>query len=217
MIICILCVVWLNLLCCFYFYIGLFIGLFIFVVVLIGMLYVVMLQLENWFYYDVLYGFVEGILQLFSVQIVVVEEVIQGNLWLLVVCLVFVLGEIMCIMFVDLGFGELEFWVIFVDLIVLWVKGDMMVYGISGILLLCQWIDYVYCFLLLGDSGRLYSELVVFWMWVVVFGGIVLWVMMCLKWWLNNVLQNYCWLYVMLGWGLLVGMLFFFVIGLIWL
>nr|VXZ81554.1 Uncharacterised protein [Klebsiella pneumoniae] len=39
------------------------------------------------------------------------------------------------------------------------MKGDMTVYGTSGILPLRQWIDYAHRSLLLGDSGRLYSEL----------------------------------------------------------
>ncbi len=42
----------------------------------------------------------------------------------------------------------------------------MTVYGTSGILPLRQWIDYAHRSLLLGDSGRLYSELAASWMWV---------------------------------------------------
>ena len=38
-------------------------------------------------------------------------------------------------------------------------KRQMTVYGTSGILPLRQWIDYAHRSLLLGDSGRLYSEL----------------------------------------------------------
>ncbi len=53
----------------------------------------------------------------------------------------------------------------FVDPIALRVKGDMTVYGTSGILPLRQWIDYAHRSLLLGDSGRLYSELAASWMW----------------------------------------------------
>lgn len=53
----------------------------------------------------------------------------------------------------------------------------MTVYGTSGILPLRQWIDYAHRSLLLGDSGRLYSELAASWMWVAALGGIALWAM----------------------------------------
>ena len=51
---------WLNLLRRLHFYIGLFIGPFIFVAALTGTLYVATLQLENWLYHDALYGLPEG-------------------------------------------------------------------------------------------------------------------------------------------------------------
>ncbi len=80
-------------------------------------------------------------------------------------------------MFVDPSLGESESRAIFVDPISLRVKGDMTVYGTSGILPLRQWIDYAHRSLLLGDSGRLYSELAASWMWVAALGGIALWAM----------------------------------------
>lgn len=46
----------------------------------------------------------------------------------------------------------------------------MTVYGTSGILPLRQWIDYAHRSLLLGDSGRLYSELAASRMWVAALG-----------------------------------------------
>ncbi len=47
---------WLNLLRRLHFYIGLFIGPFIFVAALTGTLYVATPQLENWLYHDALHG-----------------------------------------------------------------------------------------------------------------------------------------------------------------
>lgn len=82
-----------------------------------------------------------------------------GNLRLLAVRPAPALGETTRIMFADPGLGESESRAIFVDPIALRVKGDMTVYGTSGILPLRQWIDYAHRSLLLGDSGRLYSEL----------------------------------------------------------
>jgi uncharacterized iron-regulated membrane protein len=51
----------------------------------------------------------------------------------------------------------------------------MTVYGTSGILPLRQTIDYLHTSLMLGDTGRLYSELAASWMWVAALGGIALW------------------------------------------
>jgi uncharacterized iron-regulated membrane protein len=51
----------------------------------------------------------------------------------------------------------------------------MTVYGTSGILPLRQTIDYLHTSLMLGDIGRLYSELAASWMWVAALGGIALW------------------------------------------
>ncbi|EGH15542.1 PepSY-associated TM helix, partial [Pseudomonas amygdali pv. morsprunorum str. M302280] len=53
--------------------------------------------------------------------------------------------------------------------------GDMKVYGTSGILPLRTWIDQFHRGLLLGDVGRIYSELAASWLWVAALGGLVLW------------------------------------------
>lgn len=82
------------------------------------------------------------------------------------------MGETTRIMFADPRLGESESRAIFVDPIALRVKGDMTVYGTSGILPLRQWIDYAHRSLLLGDSGRLYSELAASWMWVAALGAL---------------------------------------------
>ncbi len=65
---------WLNLLRRLHFYIGLFIGPFIFVAALTGTLYVATPQLENWLYHDALHGLAEGTPQPLSAQIAVAEE-----------------------------------------------------------------------------------------------------------------------------------------------
>ena len=207
---------WLNLLRRLHFYIGLFIGPFIFVAALTGTLYVATPQLENWLYHDALHGLAEGTPQPLSAQIAVAEEATQGNLRLLAVRPAPALGETTRIMFADPGLGESESRAIFVDPIALRVKGDMTVYGTSGILPLRQWIDYAHRSLLLGDSVRLYSELAASWMWVAALGGIALWAMTRPKRRLNNALQNHRRLHVTLGWGLLVGMLLFSATGLTW-
>lgn len=106
------------------FYIGLFIGPFIFVAALTGTLYVATPQLENWLYHDALHGLADGTPQPLSAQIAVAEEATQGNLRLLAVRPAPALGETTRIMFADPGLGESESRAIFVDPIALRVKGD---------------------------------------------------------------------------------------------
>lgn len=69
---------WLNLLRRLHFYIGLFIGPFIFVAALTGTLYVATPQLENWLYQDALHGSLNGDRQPLSAQLMVAEETTQG-------------------------------------------------------------------------------------------------------------------------------------------
>ena len=64
---------------------------------------------------------------------------------------------------------------VFVDPITLQIRGDLTVYGTSGILPLRTTIDYLHRSLLLGDIGRNYSELAASWLWVAALGGVLLW------------------------------------------
>ncbi|EQB8708313.1 PepSY-associated TM helix domain-containing protein [Klebsiella aerogenes] len=207
---------WLNLLRRLHFYIGLFIGPFIFVAALTGTLYVATPQLENWLYHEALQGSLNGERQPLSAQIAVAKEATQNNLRLQAVRPGITAGETTRVMFADPRLGESENRAIFVDPVTLRVKGDLTVYGTSGILPLRQWIDYAHKSLLLGDGGRLYSELAASWMWVAALGGIALWAMTRPKRRIHNRLQNTRRLHVTLGWMLLVGMLLFSATGLTW-
>ncbi|EHT11854.1 PepSY domain-containing protein [Klebsiella michiganensis] len=207
---------WLNLLRRLHFYIGLFIGPFIFVAALTGTLYVATPQLESWLYQDALRGTLSGEKQPLSAQITVATEAIQGNLRLHAVRPGILAGDTTRVMFIDPSLGESEKRAIFVDPVTLRVKGDLPVYGTSGILPLRQWIDYAHRSLLLGSVGRLYSELAASWMWVAALGGIALWSMTRPRRRINNKMQNSRRLHVSLGWALLVGMLIFSATGLTW-
>ncbi|WEJ87017.1 MAG: PepSY-associated TM helix domain-containing protein [Klebsiella huaxiensis] len=207
---------WLNLLRRLHFYIGMFIGPFIFVAALTGTLYVATPQLENWLYQDALYGTFDGEKQPLSAQMMVAKEATQGNLRLQAVRPAISAGETTRVMFADPNLGESETRAIFVDPVTLRVRGDMAVYGTSGILPLRQWIDYAHRSLLLGNAGRLYSELAASWMWVAALGGIALWSMTRPRRRINNKLQNSRRLHVSLGWALLIGMLLFSATGLTW-
>lgn len=207
---------WLNLLRRLHFYIGLFIGPFIFVAALTGTLYVATPQLENWLYQDALRGTLNGESQPLSLQLAAAQDATNGNLRLQAVRPALSAGETTRVMFADPQLGESETRAIFIDPVTLKVVGDMTVYGTSGILPLRQWIDYAHRSLLLGNSGRLYSELAASWMWVAALGGIVLWAMTRPRRRINNRMQNHRRLHVSLGWALLVGMLLFSATGLTW-
>ncbi|WP_312952288.1 PepSY-associated TM helix domain-containing protein [Superficieibacter sp.] len=207
---------WLTLLRRLHFYIGLFIGPFIFVAALTGTLYVATPQLEEWRYTDALHGTTHGQSQPLAAQIAIAEQASGGHLPVQAVRPGLEPGETTRVMYADPTLSASESRAIFIDPVTLAVKGDMTVYGTSGILPLRQWIDYAHRSLLLGDPGRLYSELAASWMWIAALGGIALWFFTRPKRRLNNAFQKTRRLHVTLGWLLLAGMLLFSATGLTW-
>lgn len=207
---------WLTLLRRVHFYIGLFVGPFIFIAALSGTLYVATPQLENTFYSRALFSDARGPAHPLAEQIDVAQQVTGGHLRLHAVRPAAETGETTRVMYADPALGVSENRAVFIDPVTLEVRGDMTVYGTSGILPLRQWIDYLHRSLLLGDTGRLYSELAASWMWVAALGGIVLWWMTRPRKVLKNRFQNTRRLHVTLGWVLLAGMLLFSATGLTW-
>ena len=211
---------WLTLLRRFHFYIGLFVGPFIFIAALSGTLYVATPQLENEWYASALHGETQGEAQPLARQVAVAQQATGGALRLYAVRPAPQAGDTTRVMFADPSLGASESRALFIDPVTLAVKGDMTVYGTSGILPLRQWIDYLHRSLLLGDIGRFYSELAASWMWVAALGGIALW-------WLtrpkrkarapkaNAFAAARRW-HVLLGWLLLAGLLLFSATGLTW-
>ncbi|MGP3592966.1 PepSY-associated TM helix domain-containing protein [Vagococcus sp. WN89Y] len=207
---------WLNLLRRLHFSIGLFVGPFIFIAALSGTLYVATPQLENALYHDALYGVSDGARQPLAQQIAVAQQATGGQLCIHAIRPGLTDNETTRVMFADPALGVSENRALFIDPRTLQVKGDMTVYGTSGILPLRQWIDYFHRSLLLGDIGRLYSELAASWMWVAVLGGIALWFYTRPKRRIHNQTQNTRRLHAALGWSLLAGMLLFSATGLTW-
>ncbi|MHA6672543.1 PepSY-associated TM helix domain-containing protein [Enterobacter mori] len=207
---------WGNLLRRLHFYVGLFVGPFIFFAALTGTLYVATPQLENALYRHALHTNSVGELQPLAEQIAVAEKTVGTDLRLHAVRPGLAEGETTRVMFADPSLGPSEHRAIFVDPISLAVLGDMTVYGTSGILPLRQTIDYLHTSLMLGDVGRLYSELAASWMWVAALGGIALWFYTRPKRRINNSFQNRRRVHVALGWTLLGGMLLFSATGLTW-
>ena len=207
---------WGNLLRRLHFYVGLFVGPFIFFAAMTGTLYVATPQLENALYRHALHTNSVGELQPLAEQIAVAEKTVGSDLRLHAVRPGLAEGETTRVMFADPSLGPSEHRAIFVDPISLAVLGDMTVYGTSGILPLRQTIDYLHTSLMLGDVGRLYSELAASWMWVAALGGIALWFYTRPKRRINNSFQNRRRVHVALGWTLLGGMLLFSATGLTW-
>ncbi|MEX9252706.1 PepSY-associated TM helix domain-containing protein [Pseudenterobacter timonensis] len=207
---------WVNLLRRLHFYIGLFVGPFIFFAALTGTLYVATPQLENALYHHALYSDAAGKPATLAEQIAAAQHALDTPLDLLAVRPGLINGETTRVMFADPRLGESESRAIFIDPVSLEVRGDMTVYGTSGILPLRQTIDYLHRSLMLGDTGRLYSELAASWMWIAALGGIALWFFTRPKRRIHNRFQNRRRLHVLLGWLLLGGMLLFSATGLTW-
>lgn len=207
---------WENLLRRLHFYVGLFVGPFIFFAALTGTLYVATPQLENALYRHALHTDNVGEPQPLAAQIAVAESVVGKELRLHAVRPGLADGDTTRVMFADPTLGPSENRAVFIDPVSLAVLGDMTVYGTSGILPLRQTIDYLHTSLMLGDVGRLYSELAASWMWIAALGGIALWFFTRPKRRINNRFQNRRRLHVTLGWILLGGMLLFSATGLTW-
>ena len=207
---------WGNLLRRLHFYVGLFVGPFIFFAALTGTLYVATPQLENALYRHALHTDNVGEPQPLAAQIAVAESVVGKDLRLHAVRPGLSDGDTTRVMFADPTLGPSENRAVFIDPVSLAVLGDMTVYGTSGILPLRQTIDYLHTSLMLGDVGRLYSELAASWMWIAALGGIALWFFTRPKRRINNRFQNRRRLHVTLGWILLGGMLLFSATGLTW-
>ncbi|MBZ0058772.1 MULTISPECIES: PepSY-associated TM helix domain-containing protein [Leclercia] len=207
---------WGNLLRRLHFYIGLFVGPFIFIAALSGTLYVATPQLENALYHHALFSEARGTARPLAEQIAVAEKVTGGELRLHAVRPGLADGDTTRVMYADPALKASENRAIFIDPVSLEVRGDMTVYGTSGILPFRQTIDYLHQSLMLGDVGRLYSELAASWMWIAALGGIALWFYTRPKRRINNRFQNRRRLHVTLGWCLLLGMLLFSATGLTW-
>jgi uncharacterized iron-regulated membrane protein len=159
-----------------HFYVGLFVGPFIFVAALTGTLYVLTPQIEEFVYRDQLQARSQGVAQTIAAQVSAARSAIGEGARLFAVRPATAAGRTTEVMFTQPGLGESESRAIFVDPASLAVQGDLIVYGTSGILPLRTTIDYLHRNLLLGAIGRNYSELAASWLWVAVAGGILLWI-----------------------------------------
>lgn len=197
-----------------HFYIGLFIGPFILVAALSGVVYALTPQIENQLYAHALYSQTQGPALSLEAQVRLAQEVAGPGLSVAALRPAPRPGDTTRVMFNVPGFGASEHRALFVDPVSGEIRGDMKVYGTSGILPLRTWIDQFHRSLLLGDVGRIYSELAASWLWVTAAGGIVLWAVRRNR---TNVRRSSLrsW-HASAGLWLMLGLLFFSATGLTW-
>ncbi|WP_130835815.1 DUF2534 family protein [[Erwinia] mediterraneensis] len=202
-----------------HFYIGLFIAPFIFIAALTGTLYVLTPQIENALYADALAVEPQGAPKPLSEQIAAARAYVGETVKIYAVRPAPAPDETTRVQFFAADAGESESRALFIDPYRLQIKGDMTVYGTSGVLPLRMWIDKLHRGLLLGDAGRLYSELAASWLWVAALGGLVLWLGNRAQRQTNKsrhrIARTRHW-HLTLGLILLGGLLFFSVTGLTW-
>lgn len=158
-----------------HFYIGLFIGPFIFIASLTGMLYVITPSVEGWLYTSTLKVVPHGTAKPLSEQVEAAKRAIHQPATLAAVRPAPSATDTTRVQFTQVGLGHSETRAIFIDPYRLTVTGDYTVYGTSGILPFRTTLDHLHQSLLLGNVGRAYSELAASWMWIAALGGLILW------------------------------------------
>jgi uncharacterized iron-regulated membrane protein len=158
-----------------HFYIGLFVGPFILVAALTGVLFVLTPQLEEMIYAGELQARTEGAPQTLAAQAQAARRHVGEGPRLFAVRPAIAPGATTRVMFAEPGLGGSESRAVFVDPASLEIQGDLVVYGTSGTLPLRTTIDYLHRHLLLGEAGRIYSELAASWLWIATLGGVTLW------------------------------------------
>jgi uncharacterized iron-regulated membrane protein len=166
---------WRGLVLRLHFYAGLLVGPFILVAVATGLLYVLTPQLEDWLYAEQL-RVPPSAQQLPLADQVRAAVATDPGGDLAAVRPAPEPGATTRVLFDDESLGESERRTVFVDPGTGEVKGSLVTYGTSGVLPLRMTIDQLHRNLLLGEPGRLYSELAASWLWVVALGGLALWV-----------------------------------------
>ncbi|MFC4166966.1 PepSY-associated TM helix domain-containing protein [Teichococcus aestuarii] len=158
-----------------HFYVGLFVGPFLLAAALTGVLYVLTPQLEEALYRQALRTDSAGPARSLAAQAEAARAIAGPDARLFAVRPAAAPGRTTRVMFVEPQLGASESRAIFVDPATLAVKGDLVVYGTSGILPFRTTLDHLHRDLLLGEPGRYYSELAASWLWVATLGGVLLW------------------------------------------
>jgi uncharacterized iron-regulated membrane protein len=162
-----------------HFYIGVFVGPFIFIAALTGTIFVLTPQLEPLLYAGQLRTLdtqaAGAVARPLAEQVEVARAYVGPGPALVAIRPAPEPGDTSRIMFTQDGLRSGESRAVFVDPVNLTVQGDLPVYGTTGTLPLRTTLDRLHRDLLLGEVGRNYSELAASWLWLATLGGIVLW------------------------------------------
>ncbi|RSM91701.1 PepSY domain-containing protein [Kibdelosporangium aridum] len=157
-----------------HFYLGVFVGPFLFVAALSGMLYIFTPQLERAIYAHELTVPVGQARQPLQAQVEAAQRALPDATFVRVRP-----GEAedasTQVIFSRSDLAPSHWLTAYVDPYTSEVRGTLETYGSSQAGPVRTWIDELHRGLHLGDFGRLYSELAASWLWVVVLGGLVLW------------------------------------------
>ncbi|QKZ05469.1 PepSY-associated TM helix domain-containing protein [Pseudomonas eucalypticola] len=194
-----------------HFYVGLLVGPFLLVAALSGVLYALTPQLENQLYDQALHTASRGPALSLATQVAAAQAAVGPTARVAALRPAPNEGDTTRVMFNQPGLGASANRAIFIDPVTAQVRGDLPVYGTSGVLPLRTWIDQFHRGLLLGEVGRLYSELAASWLWVAALGGVALWVAQRRR--KASALRRW---HATTGLWLLVGLLFFSATGLTW-
>lgn len=157
-----------------HFYAGVFIGPFLIIAALSGALYALTPALEEGIYDKELHVPLSQASVPLAEQIRAAQQVV-GAKEPTAVRPAPTPGDTTRIMFADPALGESESRAILINPASAEVRGDLTVYGTSGVLPFRTWIDDLHRTLHLGTAGRYYSELAASWLWVIAIAGLVLW------------------------------------------
>jgi uncharacterized iron-regulated membrane protein len=166
---------WRGLVLRLHFYAGLLVAPFILIATVTGVLYVLTPQLETWLYTQQLHVPPTTQQLPLAEQIRAAQATRPGG-ELAAVRPAPEPGATTRVLFADDTLGESERQTVFVDPGTGQVTGTLVTYGTSGVLPFRMTIDQLHRNLLLGEPGRLYSELAASWLWVVALGGLALWI-----------------------------------------
>ncbi|MFY0405493.1 PepSY-associated TM helix domain-containing protein [Solicola sp. PLA-1-18] len=157
-----------------HFYAGIFVGPFIVVAALSGLLYAVSPQIEQVVHADQVGTDSRGPERTLAEQVDAARAV-RPDLPLLAVRPAAEPGQTTRVLFDGGRTADSERQAMFVDPVTAETQGELTVYGSSGSLPTRTWISNLHRSLHLGDVGRLYSELAASWLWVVAVVGVALW------------------------------------------
>jgi uncharacterized iron-regulated membrane protein len=157
-----------------HFYLGIFVGPFLFIAALTGLLYIFTPQLDRAVYSHEMTVPIGETKQPLADQISAAQRALPDATLVRVRPGVSQDASTQVI-FSRAGMAESHWLTAYVDPYTSQVRGTLETYGSSQAGPVRTWLSQLHRSLHLGDLGRLYSELAASWLWVVVLGGLILW------------------------------------------